>query len=287
MPKIAIITDCTAQFQNPNFAGNDLVRVIPAKINLHNRIFSDNDLPKVSNFPLIPVDKNNPDLILPDKNELSKIFSQLLREYNELIVLTSAVNITNFYNNSLEAVELIKGKSAIQIINSQTISVGLGYLVQMAAEKIATGASATETEREIRQQIPHIYTLFCSPGLRYLSKTGLLNYSQAVIGEILTIFPIYSMEEGVPKALCKTKNFRNTQEYFHEFIEEYDDLRLIALIHGSAINGFDNRNLKQFVQEIHPNTPFSEHRLNAYLASIFGPKTVCLIVIEKPYLLEG
>jgi DegV family protein with EDD domain len=290
MPNIAIITDSTAQFANPIFHGNDLIQVIPSSILFNDRNYTDRDeekIPKVNNFPLIPFNKSDPQLVMPGVTELAKLFVQLLKTYNELIVLSSSTYITNIYQNSVEAVELIKGKSAIRVIDSQTVSVGLGHIVQIAAEKIAAGASSTDAEREIRQLIPHIYTLFCSPGLRYLSNIGLINYSQAVIGEILSMHPIYSLEDGIPKPLCKTKNFRNTQEYFQEFIEEYDSLKIIALIKGVGINGFDNRTMKQYVQEIHPHTPFSEHRLNPNLAALFGPKTLGLIVIEKPYSLNG
>jgi hypothetical protein len=45
--------------------------------------------------------------------------------------------------------------------------------------------------------------------------------------------------------------------------------------------------LRQFVQENYPETPFSEHRLNSFLAVLFGPKSLGLIVIEKPYTLSG
>lgn len=289
MPNIAIITDSTAQFANPNFLGNDLVRIIPASIKFNGVVYDENKekKTKVSNFPLIPFTKTDPKLVMPDHNELSKLFIQLLKNYNELIILTSSTNLTDIYQNCIEAVDLIKGKSAIQVIDSQTTSVGLGYLVQVAAEKFAAGATLTETEREIRQLIPHIYTLFCTPSLRYLSNIGILNFSQAVIGEILSMYPIYSLEDGIPKSLCKTKNFRSTQDYFQEFIEEYEFLKHIAIIKGIGINGFDNRTIKQYVQEIHPDTPFSEHRLNTFLAAIFGPKTLGLIVIEKPYSLEG
>ncbi len=289
MPNIAIITDSTAQFTNPNFLGHTFVRILPAAIKFDDTVYENNQdqKPKVNNFPLAPFNKHDPQLLNPTSEELSKLFRQLLKTYNELIVLTSSTHITNMYQNCMEAVEMIKGKSAVQVIDSQTVSVGLGHLVQLAAEKLATGAASTEIEREIRQNIPHIYSLFCTPGLRYLSNIGLLEYSQAVIGEILSMYPIYSLEEGIPKSLCKTKNFRNTQEYFQEFIEEYEILKHIAVIKGIGIHGFDNRTIKQYVQELHPNTPFSEHRLNPFLAAIFGPKTLGLIVIEKAYSLEG
>lgn len=287
MPNIAIITDNTAQFPNPNFSGNDLVRVIPNNLKI-NQVFIENDKKVgLEDFPAFPFSKNDPALEILDPTELSLVFSQLLKSFNELIILTSSSRLTDFYKNSTAAVELIKGKSAIQVIDSKTISVGLGLLVQVAAEKISTGATSTEVEREIRQLIPHVYTLICSPGLRYLSNTGFLDYDQAVIGEILSMHPVYSFEEGEPNALCKTKNFRNTQEYFQEFIEEYDDLKHIAIIKGNNLNGFDNRTMKLFVQELHPDTPFSEHRLSSILAALFGPKTLGLIVIETPYTLDG
>ena len=104
---------------------------------------------------------------------------------------------------------------------------------------------------------------------------------------MLNLHPIFTLEEGYPQAICKVRNFRHAQDYFQEFIEEYDDLIHISLLKGLSTQGIDNRILKLFVQENFSVTPFSEHRINPFLGAIFGPKSLGLIIFEKPYSLSG
>lgn len=287
MPNIAIITDSTAQFPYPNFQGKDLVRLIPMDIMLDGKLIKHGENLKPGDFPTAPQIGRPTKLVIPSVNEISELFVSLLRNFNELLVIVNSAHLSSTFERAKQAVELIQGETVIQVINSQTIAAGLGILVQSAAEMVGSGSSLTDTEREIRQLIPHIFSLFCVPGMRYLYNIGVVEYAQAVIGEILNMNPIYSLEEGIPKAMCKVRNFRHAQEYFQEFIEEFEELNHIAILKGNLSQSIDNRNLRQFVQEYFPDTPFSEHRLNPFLSSILGPRTLGLIVVEKPFTLSG
>lgn len=287
MPNIAIVTDSTAQFPNPSFAGKDLVRLIPFDILLDGVVYSEGHDVKSSDFPINLKSDTDPKLIIPDTNAITEQFNSLLRNYDELLVILNSADLTNVYQNAVDAVKIIQGGTVIQVINSMTISSGLGILVQTAAELVVKGLSLIEIERQIRQLIPHIYTLMCSPSLRYLNNSRIIESHQAIIGEYLNLHPIFSLEEGRPNALCKVRNFRHAQDFYQEFIEEFDELSHISLLKGTNTQGIDNRLLRQFVQENYPETPFSEHRLNSFLAVLFGPKSLGLIVIEKPYTLSG
>ncbi|HSM23625.1 MAG TPA: DegV family protein [Anaerolineaceae bacterium] len=287
MTNIAIITDSTAQFPNPSFLGKDLVRLIPFDLQINNIIYKEGAGVKTNDLPISSLMDNNAKLIIPSPLEISEQFTFLLHKYNELLVIVNSANLTSLFDNCIEAVKLIQGETSIQVINSHTIATGLGLVVQAAAELISNGASLTEVDRHVRQLIPHIYTLFCTPCMSYLYNIGVLENSQAVIGEMLNLHPIFTLEEGYPQAICKVRNFRHAQDYFQEFIEEYDDLLHISLLKGSNTQGIDNRVLKSFVQENFPETPFSEHRINPFLGAIFGPKSLGLIVFERPYSLSG
>ncbi len=287
MSKIAVVTDCTAQFPNPSFHGKDLVRVIPFDIEVNGTIIKDGAGLKTADLPLTTPDDRSTRLIVPTPSQIADQFNALLKKYHELLVITNSANLSIFYQNSVEAVKLIQGETTIQVVNSQTIATGLGLIVQAATEVISNGANLIDADRHVRQLIPHVYTLFCTPCLKYLYNIGVVEYSQSVIGELLNLHPIFTMEEGCPQAICKVRNFRHAQEYFQEFIEEYDDLIHISLLKGVNTQGIDNRLLKLFVQENFPETPFSEHRINPYLGAIFGPRTLGLIVLERPYSLSG
>lgn len=287
MKNVAIITDSTAQFPNPSFLGKDLVRLIPLGIRINETIYHDGSEIKTNDLPVSASESNKVKLITPSPTEIAEQFSLLLNNYNELLVIVNSANLTPLFENSIKAVKLIQGETNIQVIDSHTIATGLGLIVQSASEFISNGATLTDADRHVRQLIPHIYTLFCVPCMKYLYNIGILEYSQAEIGEMLNLHPIFTLEEGYPQAICKVRNFRHAQDYFQEFIEEYDDLVHISLLKGTNTQGIDNRVLKLFVQENFPETPFSEHRINPFLGAIFGPRSLGLIVFERPYSLSG
>lgn len=287
MKNIAIITDSTAQFPNPSFLGKELVRLIPLSIKIIESVYTDGSGIKTNDLPVSNTDSNNVKLLTPNPAEIAEQFSILLNNYNELLVIVNSAHLTPVFENSIKAVKLIQGETNIQVIDSHTIATGLGMVVQSASEFISNGANLTDADRHVRQLIPHIYTLFCVPCMKYLYNIGVLEYSQAEIGEMLNLHPIFTLEEGYPQAICKVRNFRHAQDYFQEFIEEYDDLVHISLLKGTNTQGIDNRVLKLFVQENFPETPFSEHRINPFLGAIFGPRSLGLIVFERPYSLSG
>lgn len=287
MSKIAIITDSTAQFPNPSFQGKDLVRILPLGIEINGKININGSGIKINDLPQSLQEGNSAGLVIPSPAEVADHFSALLRKFDELLVIVNSASLSGLYQYSLDAVKLIQAETNVQIVNSQTVATGLGLIVQAASEVISKGFSLTETDRYVRQLIPHVYSLFCTPCLKYLHNINILEFSQATIGEMLNLHPIFTMEDGLPQAICKVRNFRHAQDYFQEFIEEYDDLIHISLLKGSATQGIDNRILKMFVQENYPETPFSEHRINPFLGAILGPKTLGLIIFERPYTLSG
>jgi DegV family protein with EDD domain len=159
--------------------------------------------------------------------------------------------------------------------------VGLGLLVQSAADLIARGASMAETERRVRSMIPHIYSVLCTPAMSYLHYSGFLDRAQASVGELLGIYPIFAVEEGQLTPLEKVRNHRQVLDFFQEFLEEFDQLQHIAFIQSAVSNNSqDGRILRDHAQDHFAKTPFSEHTVNLSVATMFGPNSTGVFVAE-------
>lgn len=282
MRKVAILTDNTAQFPSLSFPGRNLVRVISFDLLFRDNYFKDCDGIRSIDLPATILKDEPFSLVPPDESAFRQIFSELSKSFNEILVILSSNDLAPGYANAVAAVNSIQGSSAIQVINSQTTSVGLGILVQAAASIIAAGESITEAERQVRKMIPHIYTLICSPSLTFLYKSGYIDYTQAIIGEMSGLYPIFSLDEGEIFPQQKVRNFRNAIEFFQEFLEEFENLKHIALIQGILSYGNESRTLRQFSQEFFPNVPFTEHGINVPLSAMVGPKSLSLIAVEDP-----
>ncbi len=158
---------------------------------------------------------------------------------------------------------------------------GLGLLVQAAAEAIANGQPAPVVERMVRSLIPHTYMMICTPGMSYMSYAGYVDPSQAFVGEMLGLMPIFTLEEGQISAVEKVRNARSLVDFMQEFICEFEELSHIAFIQGIPGLTHEARLMREHVQTCFPQTPFSEHSINLPLATLVGPRAVGLVVIEK------
>lgn len=281
MPRACILTDSSAQFPHHSFSGQDLVRIIPYDIELSGVLYPEGKDVKVANLPFSANHNLAPRLIPPSQDKFIQWFTALGQEYNDILVILQAATLNSAYANALEAAATLQGSLSIQIVNSQSTSAGLGTLVQIAAEAFNRGIPINDVEHLIRSQVPHTYSVFCTPGLSYLYHAGIVDRAQAVVGEMLNFLPVYTLEEERLTPLEKVRNYRSTLDFFTEFIEEFENLRHIALIQSAPPLVPETRTLRQLFQELYPNTTYSEHNLNTPLAILFGPRLLGLIIIEN------
>lgn len=282
MEEICILTDSSAQFPQHTFAGQELVRIIPHDVFLSGKNYPEGKELKPANFPWSAVSGVNPKLIPPSPEKFIQWITSFSQEFRQFLIILHSSHFNLAYANALEAAASLKGSFNIQVVNSQTTSAGLGIIVQKAAESIIQGADFTSVEHLVRKQVPHVFSLFCAPGLSYLAHSGLISHPQAIAGEMLNMLPIFTIEDERLTPLEKVRGYRNTIELFIEFLDEFENLSHIAIIQSTPPLLQDVRSLRQMYQEIHPHGTFSEHNLNVPLATLFGPRLIGLIAAEVP-----
>ncbi len=282
MSSVCILTDSTAQFSKPVFPGRNLVKIIPLHIRVnHSTIEGDSDF-KASELPVSARDISSPISQSPSVEEFRQLFLSLGREYNEIVTILASSFLCPNFLNAQQAAAQVQGRIAVQIIDSQTISAGLGFLTQIAAEAAANNANLNDIERLLRGQIPHIYSVFCIPSLTYIYQAGFIDFSQAMVGEMLGLLPIFTLEDGNLTPLEKARNVRHLTDFFQEFLDEFNDLYQISIIQSIPPLTHEGKILREHASLNFPKTPFSEHPINLSLASLFGSRSIGVFAIEIP-----
>ena len=281
MKNVCIVTDSSIQFPKPNFVGRELIHVIPFDVYFDGKIISNDETMRAKQLPKIASDSENPHLVPPDPDRIREVFSQLSSQYEMVFAVFLSREITGFYKNAFQAIESLQGKSHIQLIDSKTTSAGLGLIIQRLLDAILAGDDINQIERRLRKMIPRIYTLICTPSLSYLHYNHFIEKPQSIISEMLGIIPIFTLEEGKLSPIEKVKSQRHALMYFQEFIEEFDEIEHIAYIQSAKPNFKDAKNFNDSVLSVFPATAFSKHLINLPLSVLFGPRSNCLIVLEK------
>jgi len=214
----------------------------------------------------------------PSDVEINHLFSNLSQKFSDILVITLSSALSDLSAIVEKVIHKNGDDGHIQVIDSHTTSVGLGLLVQMAANMILQGASPGEIEHQLRISVPHIYSIFCLPDLSYLVADNFLSNSQAIVGEMLDLLPIFSLEGDCLTALQKVRTQRHLLETFQEFVDEFTDPAYIALIkNGSQLKAPPFRD---YVANTFPGTRYSEHQLGNPLIELLGPHSVGLIVMD-------
>jgi DegV family protein with EDD domain len=276
-----IVTDSTAQFTQAAINARSQVHVIQLDIEYGGRLYENSADMKVQNLPLTPNGSGAPRLVVPSVDRLRQTFTTLGQKYQNLIGIFMSSQLSGLYDNALEAADSLRGRVNVQLIDSLTTSIGLGLLVQLAADTLSKGNPPGEIERLVRSQLPHVYTVMSVSSLPYLQSNGFIDHAQSLVGEILGLIPIFSLEEGSLTPLDKVKSMRHTLDIFQEFLDEFDHLSHIAFIQSYPASTAEARAMREHVNNNFPQTPFTEHGINLSVATLFGPYTIGLVAMES------
>jgi len=281
MNSICILTDATAQFSQPGFAGREFVRVIPLEVTFAGKVYTDGETLRGLDLPPTAFGAHAPRLHVPDVDVCAQMLPSLSSQFQDILVITVSSELHGLYSAMEQAAKIARGKTSITLIDSLTTSVGLGLLVQSAAEAVSRGLNRAEVERLTRKSVAQVYTVFSLAGLSYLSQAGFIDEGQAAVGEMLGLVPIFSLEEGKLSPIEKARNQRAVIDFFQEFLDEFENLQHIAFIQGAPPFNHETHLLREHVQAHYPRTSFSEHAINLPVAALLGPRTLGLTLLES------
>jgi DegV family protein with EDD domain len=280
MARVCILTDSTAQFPQPLFPGQELVSILPLRFQLAGQSLKDgnglslNDLPASARYSAGAIS------LPPSLDDFHQAFLGLQDQCYEVIAILASAQLIPVVPRAQEAAAHSPGSLPVSVIDSQTSGIGLGLVVQSAAEAARAGASTAEIKRFIRKQIGHVYTLFTLQSLTYLALAGHLDPAQALVGEMLGITSVYILENGRLIPIQKARNNRHLLDLLHEFVSEFGDLKHIALLKGTLPFEAEARSLRERIGLSFPTAPYSEHTMNTALAGIIGPRSLGLVAVE-------
>lgn len=268
MPRVCILTDTSAQFTDTNFPGHDQVYVIPFET-----------LESAGRAgPARPGSMPFCSLTPPSARAFLKFYTELGHQYDAILTLVLSSTLGRGMQNAISASAQYNNHAAIRVVDTQTVAVGLGLLVEAAAKALEQGASLDETVHLVRAALPRLYMLICVPELTYLAEGGHLDRAQARVGELLGMLPIFVLEEGRLTPMEKVRTSRHLFESFQEFMGEFETPVHIALLRGACQESIRSRPLRQYVQESFPFAHFSEHAMTPTVEGLFGPRSIGLVI---------
>jgi DegV family protein with EDD domain len=279
MPRTCIITDSTANFTKSSFSGQEQVTILPHYVQLNNHHVLDSKDLSIYQPPtkFLKAPQTSP----PSVDDFQDAFASLGMKYKEIVVILLSSHLSKANHNAHLASRSGKSPANIFIIDSLNTAVGLGLLVQSAADYAHRGYSGLEINRLVRGMINHIYSVFCLPDLSYLYRSGQIDPAQAIVGEMLGVIPFFTLENGKLIHTQKIRSPRHLVDIMYEFVAEFENIKYLALLQGVSTFEQESRNLRDRISQNVRGTPLCEQSLSLSLATILGPHSIGLVVMEN------
>lgn len=167
---------------------------------------------------------------------MKNVFENLLAEGKEVLCITVSSKLSGTMNSAVQAKEMLPG-APIELVDSESASLALGYQVLQAARAIQNGANMKETKALLERAKPNSGAFFVVETLEYLYRGGRIGNAAHLLGTALNLKPILQLKNGVVVAAAKVRTQKKAIERMYTLLEkELDRSRQIRLgiLHADA-----------------------------------------------------
>jgi DegV family protein with EDD domain len=277
---VRIVTDSTVHLA-PDVIQQFGIVVVPCRIRIDDREYLDGiDLGEEDFYSLVYEQGKSAETRPPLVEDLYSVYRTLNQETTEIISIHISEALSRTCEHARRAVDMLLGQCKIVVIDSQTVSMGLGILVEAAARAAAEGQALDDIVRLVRGLIPQVYVVFFSENLDYLERGGRIGHAQALLGTMLGIKPFLTLEEGEILPMEKVRTRPEALEKLIEFVSEFDAIRRLAIVKGALSRSDEIESLLASLRELFPALDIPVINYGPVLASHIGPNTLGMIVYE-------
>ncbi len=168
-------------------------------------------------------------------------------------------------------------EAVIQIVDSRSNSMQLGYAAIAAAKEAAAGNDADACVKAAEDTITRTRFLFTPHTLDYLRKGGRIGGASALLGGLLQIRPILTVEDGRTQAFDKVRTKRRAMERMIEvFAADVAKAGLLDVIVHHIDDPAEGEHLAKLAEEV-AGRPVSIQPIGPVIGLHVGPGTVAVV----------
>ena len=213
---VKIIVDSTADM-TPAVAQR--VQVIPLTVHFGDQEFLDRVELSCAKFYEMLVESDS----LPTTSQatpfaFTEVFEEAVADGSDVVCITLSEKLSGTYQSAVIAASEFPGK--VHVVDSGSVAIGMGILVEYALELLDRNLSAEEIARELMRKREQVRVLAMLDTLEYLKKGGRISATVALAGGLLNIKPVLSIDGGEIKMLGKARGSRQANNLLVQEIQK-------------------------------------------------------------------
>ncbi len=232
---VHIVTDSTSDIPAELLAGLP-VTVVPLKIEIDGQVYR--DLVDISREEILEYLRGGgmPKTSQPSMGEFQSVFRDLTDQGFDVVAIDVSSKLSGTFNSSSTAARSVS-EEHISVIDSGSVSIGLGALVLEAAERATAGQTMTEITGHVEHRLDDVWIVAALETLENLRRGGRIGPTAAFLGSALKIKPVIRVHHGEVLPLERVRTFKRARDRLIELTEEQMPFDRLAVLHLGAPEG--------------------------------------------------
>lgn len=280
---IRIITDSTCDIPRSQWHELD-IDVISLTINFGAHVYRDGrDLDHAEFYDMLVKAEKLPTTSQASLGEFEELFRKYTENGDEVVGIFMASTLSGTVQSAKIAAASV-GSENIHIVDSRTISFGMGMLVRQAIKMRDSGKySAAEIAEEIHKLTTRVRIFAVIESLKYLKMGGRISSGAAIVGGLLGIMPLIEVYDGSVNAIAKARGDKMGIKMLGQMKEQYTPDFSYGFCFGHAC--CEDR-MNEYIDAIRPSLPIADEdiffgTLGCIIGTHAGPGIIGLCFIEK------
>lgn len=213
--------------------------------------------------------------------------------YTDLVYVSINGGGSSTCGNAIKGVEMFEeehpdAKLAVHIIDSHAYSMAYGWYLCECARRVKNGGELKLCLAELQQKLDCVEICLAAYSLKQMKKSGRVSAAAAVVGDLLGVRPIISLNAGISKVESKVRGNAAVPPAMVKWVKSrVSDVKnmpyMVAYTSGSA----ERDELAKLCRKEFGHPPLLVFQLGGVVSANTGPDAIAIIYEGKPRQLSA
>jgi len=269
---VRIVTDSSCDLTDDEVAANG-IEVVPLSIRFGEEEFEDRtDLTVEAFYAKLASSSVLPETAAPAPGKFEAAFRRQRDAGADAVVcinLSSGLSAT--MQSARNAATAVAGDLDVHVVDSRSITSGLGTQVLLAAAAAADGASAADVVALVEDLVTRTHVFGALDTLDNLKKGGRVGGAQHLLGSLLSIKPILDISTGEVEEAGKARTRRKALDVLRDKVVEHGAVEHLCVTHGFAP---DVEDMLDLLDGHHPRAEIRLVHIGPVIGTHGGPRVM-------------
>ncbi len=276
---IRIVTDSASDI--PSEVTRKLgISIVPLTVSFGKKVYRDGiDLNAEEFYSKLAQSEELPKTAQPSVGSFIDVYETLAQQDNEIISIHLSNKLSGTYNAALLAKEAMTKDCRIEVVDSESVSMGLGLTVIAAAKAVRDGVTFKEAMDIIHRNISRMHLLAFLQTLEYLEKGGRLGKGKALLGTLLHVKPLITVQDGEVQPFGRARTTRGALQRLYDFVNALLHIRGLSIMYTTVSKEVEI--LAKLLAPLFPQDRILVTQVGSTLGTHTGPGTLAVAALVE------